>query len=161
LEKNRLDHIKIGHFICSDHSDLLNKKSFKYFVDVQRKLPNSVILFLDYNLYKLKQFSFQCFRINHKFLETVNKLDIEEDEPDFFKKFILSKNLLTEVIITFSDDPQSIYFSLSAESENCDKKELDRKEKDDVHFNRENSYLYKKLYNIKILIKIRLRKNFR
>ena len=72
----------------------------------------------------------------------MNKLDIEEDDPDFFKSFMRSKDLLTEVSITFSDDPHSIYFSLSAgenEFNECNEKQ------NDADFNKENSYLYKKL----------------
>ena len=35
LKNNRLDSLKIGHFICLDHSDFLNKKNIKYFIEFQ------------------------------------------------------------------------------------------------------------------------------
>jgi hypothetical protein len=37
LKNNRLDSLNIGHFICLDHSDFLNKKNIKYFLDFQVK----------------------------------------------------------------------------------------------------------------------------
>jgi len=133
-----MDHLKIGHFICTDHSELISKKYFKYFVDIGRKQPNAIVIFLDYKLYKLKQFGFQCYKINKTFLDSIRTLDIEEDETNFFKKFSSSKNLLVDLTMNIRDQPHSILSNLT-NKENVEESKIN------FEYNNENGYLYKKL----------------
>jgi hypothetical protein len=108
-----MDFVRIGHFFCKEQSDLLKKKNLKQLIDFQKHFPNAIILFFDYNLSKTDSYAFECFRIHKNLMELVDLIDIEEDEPDIFKKFVSSDDILQRINFTISEDVYSLFTSLS------------------------------------------------
>lgn len=86
-------------------------------IEFQKKFPNAVFLFLDYNLYKVNNYAFQCFRIHKSLMSSVDLIDIEEDEQDIFKKFSVSNHLIQNLNFSLSEDVHSIFTNLLDEKE--------------------------------------------
>jgi hypothetical protein len=135
--------LKIGHFLCTYNSEIFTKKNLKVYLDFQRKYPSSVILCFDYNLYISNQFSLKCFKFSSKILDLYNQLFILDDNPDIFKKFLSSSDILNELVITLKQEPYSLYSSIS--SNNSISNQTAKNENNEFSIN-------KKLYVVFIII---------
>jgi hypothetical protein len=112
LRLNRLDYIHIGYFMCREFTELLKKKTLKKFIDFQIKFPNAVFIFFDYSLYLNGDYPFQFFRLSKTLMDTLDKLDIEEDQHDITKKFFPSEDLLKNINFSLVEDELSFFSSL-------------------------------------------------
>jgi hypothetical protein len=86
-------------------------------IDFQKKYPSAVILSLDYNMTKNGLYELNCYRLNKNLMELVDLIEIEEDEPNIFKKFTTSDNLLTRLNFTIGKDIFSIVSKLTERQE--------------------------------------------
>lgn len=139
-----MDFLKIGYFCCKEFSDLIMKKNLKTYVDFQRNNPNAVFLYFDYNLSKGNNYSFYVYRLSQNFMDMVELMEIEETEPNIFRKFSTSDDLITKLDFTIKND----IFSFSTNfSESIHKeKELDELYKNYV----EKENLYNRMYYLLI-----------
>jgi hypothetical protein len=135
-----MDFLKVGYFCCKDFSDLLMKKNIKNYVDFQRNNPNAVFLYFDYNLSKGNNYSFYCYRLNQKFMDMVELMEIEETDPNIFKKFSISDDLITKLNFTLKND----VFSLSTTFSEHTQKEKESNELFKRYVEKDN--LYNRMY---------------
>lgn len=109
---NRLDYIQIGYFMCREFSELFKKKTLKKFIEFQIKFPNAVFIFFDYSLYLNGDYPFHFFRLSKTLMDTLDKLDIEEDQHDITKKFFPSEDLVRNLNFSLAEDELSFFSSL-------------------------------------------------
>ncbi len=120
---------------------MIKKKNLKQFIDFQSKFPNAVFIFFDYALYKNGDYGFQFYRISQSVMDTVDKLEIEEENQDITKKNIPSEQLLKKLNFSIIEDEHSI-FSAVAET-NCE-----TESKSNLRSKSENFSIYKQKDNL-------------
>ena len=130
-----MDFLKVGYFCCKEFSDLIMKKNIKTYIDFQRNNPNAVFLYFDYNLSKGNNYSFYCYRLNQKFMDMVELMEIEETDPNIFKKFSNSSDLITKLNFTIQNDVFSLSTTFSSQDREKESTELYNKyvEKDNLY----------------------------
>jgi hypothetical protein len=119
-----MDFLKVGYFCCKEFSDIIMKKNIKTYIDFQRNNPNAVFLYFDYNLSKGNNYSFYCYRLNQKFMDMVELMEIEETDPNIFKKFSSSSDLITKLNFIIHNDVFSLSTTFSSQDREKESTEL-------------------------------------
>jgi hypothetical protein len=143
-----MDFLKVGYFSCKEFSELVMKKNLKTYIDFQRNNPNTVFLYFDYNLSKGNNYSFYCYRLNQKFMDMVELMEIEEAEPNIFRKFCSSADLITKLNFTIENDVFSFSNTLSEQAQ----KEKESEELYKTYLEKNN--LYNRMYNLNNIVTI-------
>jgi hypothetical protein len=119
LKLNRLDYIQVGFFSCVEYSEILKKKTYKKYLDFQKKFPNAVFLFVDSSLNTQNSYPFQCFRFSKTFLSNLDKFDLEEENQKASRSFS-SDEILQNLNFKIIEDEYSVFSSLSyADQSKC------------------------------------------
>jgi hypothetical protein len=112
-----MDSTRVGFFLCKDQADLIKKWNLRQFIEFQKKFPNAIVLFLDYDLLKSNSYPFKCFRINKSLMELVDIIEVEEEGADIFKKFTTSEEILKQLNFSIVEDVQSLFAVLANRNE--------------------------------------------
>jgi hypothetical protein len=118
---SRLDFIQVGYFFCKSYSEFINKKSLQKILNFQKKFPNAVIITIDYALIKCNNYGINCFRVNKSLMDTMDELDINNENNDIGKRFVSEKNLLKNLAFSLSDDVYTVFSTLSQSNDDQDK----------------------------------------
>jgi hypothetical protein len=121
-----MDFVKIGFFTCKEFTDLLNKKKLKNYIDFQKNNPNAVFIYFDYNLSQGDNYSFYCYRLNQKLMDLNELMEIEENEPNIFKKFSTSDDLITKLNFKINFDLFTSFTTITEKYSKGDKDNIFR-----------------------------------
>jgi hypothetical protein len=103
-----LDYIKVGIFSCIEKKNLFTKSYLKNLIETQRLFPSTVVLNYFNNFYKSSNYSFECFRLDKHFMEKIDLIQVEEDDPNIFKKFTKFNDITQKLDFKIIDDVHSI-----------------------------------------------------
>ena len=103
-----MDYIKVGIFSCNENKNLLTKTNLKNLIDTQRLFPSNVVLNYYNNFYKSSNYSFECYRIDKHFMEKIDLIQVEEDDPNIFKKFTKFNDIMQKLDFEIINDVHSI-----------------------------------------------------
>jgi len=103
-----LDYIKVGIFSCIEKKNLLTKSYLKNLIDTQKLFPSTVVLTYFNNFYKSSNYSFDCYRLDKHFMEKIDLIQVEEDDPNIFKKFTKFNDIVQKLDFQIIDDVHSI-----------------------------------------------------
>jgi len=99
-----LDYIKVGIFSCHENKDLLTKINLKALIDCQKLFPSTVVLNYFNNFYKSSNYSFECYRLDKHFMDKIDLIQVEEDDPNIFKKFTKYNEILQKLDFEIIND---------------------------------------------------------
>jgi hypothetical protein len=120
----------IGYFSCKEQTEQLRKKNLKGLINFQKTYPNAVILNMDINMTKNGLYDLECYRLSKNLMDLVDLIEVEEDEPNIFKKFTTSEQLLTKLNFTIKNDVFSLVSKLTPQ-------QLENKNESDLKINQE------------------------
>ena len=103
-----MDYIKVGIFSCIEKKNLLTKSYLKNLIDTQKLFPSTVVLTYFNNFYKSSNYSFDCYRLDKHFMEKIDLIQVEEDDPNIFKKFTKFNDIVQKLDFQIIDDVHSI-----------------------------------------------------
>ena len=99
-----MDYIKVGIFSCHENKDLLTKINLKALIDCQKLFPSTVVLNYFNNFYKSSNYSFECYRLDKHFMDKIDLIQVEEDDPNIFKKFTKYNEILQKLDFEIIND---------------------------------------------------------
>lgn len=86
----------------------MKKTSLKKLIDSQKLFPSAVVLNYYNNFYKSSNYSFDCYRIDKHFMEKIDLIQVEEDDPNIFKKFTKYNDILQKLDFEIINDVHTI-----------------------------------------------------
>jgi hypothetical protein len=84
------------------------------------------------NFFKSSNYSFECYRIDKTFIEKIELIQIEEDDPNIFKKFTQHNEIIKKLDFELINDVHTVLGLLTNKTETNDMEEIVYENKDQM-----------------------------
>ena len=102
----------------------------KTLIDFQKTFPSAVVLNYYNNFFKSSNYSFDCYRVDKTFMEKIELIQVEEDDPNIFKKFTRHNEILKRLDFELINDVHTVLGHLTNKTESADMEEIVSENKD-------------------------------
>ena len=101
-------------------------------IDFQKTFPSAIVLNYYNNFYKSSNYSFECYRLDKTFIEKIDLIQVEEDDPNIFKKFTRHNEILKKLDFELINDVHTVLGHLINKTESNDINEIVSENKDQM-----------------------------